>query len=412
MLSNSKLKKIALLISGITILAGCDFDSGERTVFWGKDNIASIERAISGSSDGIQTIASCIAVPTAWDSVISVTASGSHQVNGETQGIEITPEPFPEGVTKIAEFYGLAEHTWHCYSDIARDYLNTDTGKVQFIFTPQSDNSMIYTTIGTVTDERRSDHYYGNLASHQVLTSDTVDAHWVKAESSIALGNMRSFDLADSTIIYSTEEYQDLSEEKSPLYRYDETGFNKIAEFPQSDSLYQVNGLYISHKSINATIDGNEQDWTNVRFSTDLLTWSDAVTLPNIAQIQWDPREKQYITFTNDYHSPNENSTYVSDDLITWTKEQWIDRQSPKVAFLADGTAIIETSNPSDPYWIRDANTDQWTSIDITPVEGYEDYVGTLFFGVQTIWVNNNRLFSTVIRQLAMALIQAGIMRI
>jgi len=395
------LKKIVAIISGITILAGCDFDNGERTIFWNDDNRSVIERTISASSDGNETVASCIAVPTDWDNEITVIATGSHQVNGETQTLEIIPEVYPEGVTKLAEFYGLAEHTWHCYSDIDRDYLTTDSGKITFSLTPQSDNAMVYTTIGTVSDERRSDHYYGNLAGHQVLTSDTVDAHWVKAESPIILGNMRSLDLPDSTIVYSTEDYQDLSEEESPLYRFDETGFNKIADLSQTDSLYQVNGLYISHKSYEATIDSNTQDWTNIRFSSDLVTWSDAVTLPNIAQIQWDPREQQYIAFTNDYNNPMEHATYVSNDLISWTKESWVSFQSPTVAFLSDGTAMIETSSRVDPYWIRDANTDQWTSINITPVAGYEDHVGTIYFGAQNIWENNDRLFTTAIRQLS-----------
>ena len=395
-----KLKKTISLISAITLLAGCDFDAGERTTFQDEDNTSLIERTITGSDDGSYTIASCIAVPATWDNAIAVTATGSHQVNGETQPLEVTPQAYPEGVTQLENHYGLPDHSWQCFTDIARDYLSSDSAKIAFSLTPQSDSAMVYTTLGIVADGSRNDHYYGNLAGHQMLTSDTVDAHWVKAAESVELSNIETLELADKTLLFSNALYQDLSSELTTLFSFDDTGLKEIAEIPQSDSLYLVNGIYISHKTYNADIDGDEQDWTDIRYSTDLSDWSDAVTLPRIAQIQWDPREQQYIAFTNDYNSPTDNATYVSDDLVTWTKESWVNFQSPNVAFLADGTAIVETSSRNDPYWIRDANTDQWNPVEITSVEGYEDYVGTIKFSAQRVWENNNRLFTTAIRQL------------
>ncbi|WOH36003.1 hypothetical protein RI844_11535 [Thalassotalea fonticola] len=391
------MKNLLLLIVTLTTLSACKYGNDKRSIFWDEQNNVSIIRQIESESNDNRTLASCIAMPSTWDTVLTVNAKGSHQVESATIEFDIVPDTYSDGVIEMNSHYPMPGYDWHCYIDVARDFADTDKGEIQFTFAPEENISMVYTSIGVVSDERRSEHFHGNLVSHQLLASDTYASYWKVKHDEIDLTYWQTISIGNDTLIFDSTYYSSKGTESFPLYRFNNDGLQRLADMPQTESLYMVNGVYISQSNFDADIDGNEQAWSDISFSTNLETWSAPVTLPQIAKVQWDPRDQQYIAFSNDYNSPMVNSTHQSKDLITWTETQWINRQSPNVAFLNDGTAVIETSTPIDPYWIRNNATGDWESLDIMPDDGIDGAVLFLGHGIESF---NNRLHTTGLRRI------------
>ncbi|WNC72711.1 hypothetical protein RGQ13_01650 [Thalassotalea psychrophila] len=392
------MKKLLFLIAVIATLSGCRYGNDKRSIFWDDQNRVSITRQIEAESSDNWTLASCIAVPSAWDTPLTVNINGSYQVENITTKLDTIPETYSDGVIEMSTHYPMPGYDWHCYIDVARDFADTDEGEIEFSFAPEEEVSVVYTSIGVVSEERRSEHYHGNVVSHQLLASDTYTAYWKKQYAIADLSYWQTFAIGDDTLIFDNTNYYTKGTELLPLYRFNhDDGLKRLADMPKTELLYMVNGIYISQNNFDAEIEGNEQAWTDISFSTNFETWSSPVTLPHIAKVQWDPRDKQYIAISNDHNTPMVNTTYQSKDLITWTENQWIDMQSPNVAFLNDGTAVLETTNPSDPYKIRDPLTDEWTSLNIMPTDGV---TGSVLFLSHGIFTHNNRLYTTGLRRI------------
>ncbi|MGF1686109.1 hypothetical protein L4C36_05365 [Photobacterium japonica] len=392
------MKKKVLLITMMSALSGCNYGNGERSLFWDDEDSVTITREMVSEESGLWTVGACIAIPAHWErNAISVSATGTHQVNGERVSFNAVPTLFEAGSEQIADLYALPDYQWACYTDIERDYAgDIDSGSITYHLSPESDDATIFTTMGVISDTRRTEYFYGRLASHQLLASDTTAPYWRKSEVTPSFSYWESLTLNDGLLIYAVNDAPLPTEVMDMAFHINVDGVSQTYEKPKDGVIYSVNGVYIHQLDYSAEINGNSQDWTNIRFSTDLIDWSEAATLPKIQQVQWDPRDEQYIALSHDYFAPLDHKTYTSVDLSTWSEVQWIDRQSPQVAFLSHGVAVLDSNDPTQPYWLRDSVSDSWTVLEMPDVE--QTLSGAVRFNVHELVMKDDRFYTTGLR--------------
>ena len=140
-----------LVVAGAAVLAGCNFSEGERTVFQNADGQVSIVRSMSTiSEEGNLVTASCIALPEAFSGDISVLIDGTEYDTENGMTVEFNTVPGSLENTEITSLFPISGYSWHCYSDIERYYVSGNGGTITYTFSPDSDNQLVFTSIGLV----------------------------------------------------------------------------------------------------------------------------------------------------------------------------------------------------------------------------------------------------------------------
>lgn len=369
------MKRFPFALLATVYLSGCYFSPGERTVFWDSDGTVTIERygLNNGSSDeGEWQTAACIALPDSWTNPVSVNVSGTAQIDNVSTAFTAIGANYADGAAEISGFYSIEGYSWQCVSDIARQFAEGDVGEVQWSFTPEADNTLVYTSFGAISDDIGNEQFFDHLVSHQLLSSKKQTQYWDTdtedlAEIDGSVGYLQKAEIDEEVLLFSWLHSDDFRESSTQLFRATEAGFTALADIPATDRLIRVNGIYISFQDYIATIDDDNQKWTLLRSSSDLVNWTDGVVLPHLSTVQWDAVNEEYVAIINDYHTPIAYGVYTSSDLLEWTLQDWVNSQRPTVAFLGDGSALLDTGNWSAPYRFRDKDTGEWSEVDIVP---------------------------------------------
>ncbi|WP_430460638.1 hypothetical protein ACQUQU_15660 [Thalassolituus sp. LLYu03] len=383
--------KRLLLVLSAGLASGCWYSPGERSVFWEEDGSVTIERSMTADLLDVENwqTGSCIAVPSDWTGDITVSISGTQQSGGVEQAFTATSAAYDAGTTEIAGLLPLPDLTWHCYADIARDYGPDSTGTITYQLMPESDAATVVTTIGVLSDDADKEYYYQQQSSHQLLRSDTVDAYWMPLGDVLIGDGSQTLQTLDvgSTRYYFGSVWSGASDQASRLYQLTDDGVTALADIPRTETLLRVNDLYFSLSAYTADIDGNNQTWTDVRYSSDLATWSEPATLPHLHAIYWDAVREEYVAAVEDSYTPIEKGVYTSTDLSSWTYANWVDLQTVYFAFLSNGRAFAASSNSyPTPFHQRAAESDTWEVADIIPQKVGESQTHQfLFTGMQVI---------------------------
>ena len=137
-MSAAVVKNILVLSIVCVFLSGCRFGSGELTLFWLDKSSVSITRVMENESgdDGSWKTGACIALPNDFEQSVTATWTGTYQENGTTTELSTSANTFADGVDTVISHYPLEGYIWQCFSDVARDYADTDQGSVSFELYP------------------------------------------------------------------------------------------------------------------------------------------------------------------------------------------------------------------------------------------------------------------------------------
>jgi hypothetical protein len=369
MAHSSKILMSSLLMVS---LAGCIISTGERTVDIGSSSAAIIERTAT-LDDGTEAVAGCVAQPSAWASPV-VQLSGSAQVGDATVEFSVSPAEYSEGVTYLDSTRKMNGYAWFCYKDDARDYMDNDAVKVTWTLTADSDQAMVFTTIGSedgIDAIDDVDHlYYMNMASHSIISDDTSGAYLINQAASFS---DETFEAESHTLI-RFEAGSDLyfTSTQGAALKMQSDGSFQVLQIPAHDSMQYVNNIFIA---FNKTSDydsstGIDNSIVEIQYSTDLISWSEVIDMSNVGtgvnDVYYDPRELEYIVLNKGSSAGQTKGYYISDDLESWTHTTVGSYQNFHALFADDGRAIMQSTAWGAPMLVR-TETGEWTNYEDLP---------------------------------------------
>ena len=359
--------KRALLVLSLTAVVACQYDLGERTLDMKDASTVVVERNMSATDAATDTAASCIALPSAWPEPALVEITGTAQVEGATQDFNVNPSRFTAGETAINALHEMEGYAWYCYIDTARDYaylededtyevIYADRGKIKYTLNPSSDSGRVFTTLGFEeggTGSRTINYYYNQMASHYVIKNHRVDSHFRKLTPTFSQAD---FDPANDH--YTVIQHNGLSYfiGSRKAFSSDLNGNFDVREVPENSQIYLLNDLFVAY------ISDSDTGISEIRYSADMITWSDAKSAAIIgyyaSTLAYDEKNSLYVALNSGSIGGETKGYYTSPDLENWTHNTVGSYQNNRVVFSRDGRAVMSNSSTVASLMFRTAEGD------------------------------------------------------
>lgn len=368
--------KSTLVFLSLTSLWACNYDLGERTLDMEDATTVLVERNMKATDSGTETPASCIALPSTWPEPTSVEITGTAQVEGATQAFTVIPARYTDGETAINAHLEMNDYSWYCYIDQAREFAYTedaetfdviyaDSGKIQYTLTPNSDQDQVFTTLGFEDggDENRpSDYYYNQMASHHVIKNHMVDSHFTKLGATFSQEN---FDTSyDNYDIFQHNGFSYFVGNSTALVSQMD-GSYEVREIPSHSQIYLLNNLFVAYQS-NSTA-----NTVSISYSTDMSSWSEAKDASilgyHVSTFSYDTKNALYVALNMGSSEGEVKGYYTSSDLESWTHSLVGSYQNHRVLFSEDGRALMRNSSGAASLMSR-TKDGEWIVFEQFPV--------------------------------------------
>tara|TARA_Y100001001_G_scaffold148766_1_gene157975 strand:+ start:3170 stop:4960 length:1791 start_codon:yes stop_codon:yes gene_type:complete len=291
-------------MTSLATFSGYKFYDGQRTVIQNPEGQASVVRTMeSGDQANELMLSGCIALPSGFSGELSVSFSGTSHDLYEDTDIEFISVAESFDSAELTTALPLTGYEWHCYEDSERHYAATNRSSVEFAFTPESDDQLIFTSLGfkdaDLDDSFKPFSYLENLQSHQLIAPGIDAAHWDTEELDTALG--RQGINTNEAVYYLVDSGHD---GEGNIIKLDENGFNIIGNTPVTGDFY-----YLNDRFFILTYD-------SYYYTENPESWIGPIQRPITSNIydsfKYDELRNKYLMLGHG------NRGYESEDLVNW----------------------------------------------------------------------------------------------